>query len=279
MSTSVQKRKRVRPLLGTFVEITLEGSLPIRALDRRIERAFAAIAKVDRLMSFHDPESDVSRLNQMAVHQPVQVHAKTYAVIQKALEFSRASGGVFDITVAPRLIEWEYLPGAADQTATHCSDRIALLPQNHVRFLQPLLIDLGGIAKGFAVDEAVRALQRWGVTSGCVNAGGDLRVFGLPQPVDVRHPANPGQRISLGTLLNRSAATTAAYFSRRLWKDRWVTPLIRPDGEPWMGSESVTVLAPDCLTADALTKIAAMASPITFQETCERYGAQSLVFS
>jgi hypothetical protein len=120
---------------------------------------------------------------------------------------------------------------------------------DHVRFRRPVTIDLGGIAKGFAVDRAVEALQKAGAISGIVNAGGDLRVFGEhAQEVQIRHPLYPGRTAGMVRLRDRALATSARYFAPALFDGRSRQPL--PD------EISVTVAARDCLTADALTKIA-----------------------
>src|SRR2546423_13914170 len=96
--------RRCRPLLGTLVEIACQGS------PRDIDCAFTAMEKVQRLMSFHDPTSDVARMNCHASRRPVKVHPWTWRVLKSAQEFSRKSDGVFDITMARQLVKWDYLP-------------------------------------------------------------------------------------------------------------------------------------------------------------------------
>src|SRR5262249_11565955 len=146
---------RARPLLGTIVEMTVIG--PARAgLDAAADAAFAAIAKVHRLMSFHEPTSEVSRLNRAATARPVRVDAWTWDVIATAVELARRSGGAFDITVAPLLQAAGLLPADAARArdaAPAPHDAIEPLPGHRIRFRHPATrIDLGGIAKGFAVD-------------------------------------------------------------------------------------------------------------------------------
>ncbi len=156
---------------------------------------FAAIIEVQRLMSFHDASSDVSRLNREAFRKPVRVHKWTWQVLTRAQEFSVRSGGEFDITIAPLLSKWGYLPGGYSSGAAATFRDIILGPDCTIRFARPLSIDLGGIAKGFAVDCAVSSLLAAGIKSGIVNAGGDLRVFGAePHQVYLRDPAKPERR-------------------------------------------------------------------------------------
>jgi FAD:protein FMN transferase len=126
-----------------------------------------------------------------------------------------------------------------------------------VRFRRPAAIDLGGIAKGFAVDRAVDAMRCEGAASGVVNAGGDLRVFGgEPSLLHVRHPREPGRLLPAGALRDAAFATSADTFARRRWRGRAVSPLLDPtSGRPCVRARSASVRAPTCLVADALTKV------------------------
>ena len=96
-------------MLGTFVEIQAFGTNAAE-LEDAVEAAFLAIAHVQRLMSFHDPESEVSRMNRDACYKRVRVHPWTWRVLKSAQEFSRNTNGIFDITMAGQLVKWNYLP-------------------------------------------------------------------------------------------------------------------------------------------------------------------------
>ena len=110
MATASDRVRRARPLLGTFVEIEVAGSAK-SGVNAAIDAAFEAVASVHRLMSFHEPDSDVSRLNREASVRPVSVHAWTYRVLEAAVEMHRRSNGMFDIAVAPTLQAMGLLPG------------------------------------------------------------------------------------------------------------------------------------------------------------------------
>src|SRR5215831_4299546 len=101
--------RRARPLLGTFVEIAASGAASADMEDA-VEAAFAAVARVHRLMSFHDPGSDVSRLNREAKAGAVAVDPWTFEVLEIAQDLHRRSGGAFDIAVAPLLQYLGLLP-------------------------------------------------------------------------------------------------------------------------------------------------------------------------
>jgi FAD:protein FMN transferase len=250
--------RRCRPLLGTFVEIAIEGHTD--QASGIINAAFAAIERVQRLMSFHDPLSEVSRLNKMAVQERVKVSMDTFQVLSCAKELHDITDGIFDITIAGELMEQDLLPrhefldGHRNHDAT--TRDIELSKEGYVRFLRPLCIDLGGIAKGFAVDEAVNVLQESGVMGGCVNAGGDLRCFGdLTWPCGVRHPQNPDQILFLPGLNNEALATSANSY-QRLEDDKTACAHIHGRTRSLLQRPySASVRADSCIYADALTKM------------------------
>jgi thiamine biosynthesis lipoprotein len=249
--------RRCRPLLGTFVEITARGS-DKRLLVRGIEAGFGAIARVNRLMSFHDPLSDVSRMNREAFPKGVSVHPWTWQVMSAAKRFAEGSQGAFDITVAPLLTKWNYLPDRCYRfSPTSTSRDIFLRRPYEVFFCRNLIVDLGGIAKGFAVDRAVEALKDNGVEAGIVNAGGDLRTFGPDsQFIHLRHPAEPTCIAGAVRLREHAMATSGIYFERRKHRAQYVSPLL--DGRSGRTAReliSVSVAAAECMVADALTKV------------------------
>jgi thiamine biosynthesis lipoprotein len=131
-----------------------------------------------------------------------------------------------------------------DDTARVCFDR-------------PMQLDLGGIAKGYAVDCAVDALRSAGVSSGSVNAGGDLRVFGAAATrVHVRDPRRPHACMPLADVRDAAVATSATYFSRRRVRGAAVSAIVDPlRCEPCRTRASASVIASCCAVADALTKV------------------------
>jgi thiamine biosynthesis lipoprotein len=250
---------RAWPLLGTLVEMTVDG-LPPAAAHVALERAHAEVERVHRLMSFQDPASELTQLNLRACEEPVPVSAALWEVLQTAQAVARASGGLFDITIASTLMRLGYLPrhpGFGAGPAYGGWEDVQLLDGQRVRYARRLYLDLSGIAKGYAVDRAIAALRHSGASGGLVNAGGDLRCFGAAaQTVHVRHPAAPTQLLPLLALREGAVATSAHYFARREQAGRPLTPLIHPlHRTPVEGDLSVTVLAPSCMLADALTKV------------------------
>lgn len=250
------KVSRARPLLGTLVTISAEGEQC--AVERGVARAFQAVEAVEQRMSYFIPTSDVSRLNREAYGGPVPVHAHTFRVLQQAQEFSLLSDGVFDVTVGGRLARDGFLPSLPNvRLDPRANFRDIVLGQGKtVRFRRRLWIDLGGIAKGFAVDQALAELRRYKVKKGWVNAGGDLAFFShRPETLWVRHPQQRDQMISLGRVRQGALASSAPAYR---FKPGGGSPYVCR-GKPRSLTQSVTVAAPCALWADALTKVALMA--------------------
>lgn len=252
--------RRAQPWLGTLVSIEASGLSPTR-LANAMERAFRAVARVHTLMSFHDPESELARLNRDAHGGPIPVSGHLLRVLRTACRISALTGGRFDVTVAPVLVRWGYLPGPPASENGHGDWRdLRFGPGRTVQFARPLLIDLGGIAKGYAVDLAIATLCRAGVTQACVNAGGDLRFYGRePRQIGIRDPDNPERLHLLPARLNGAVASSCVQNTRRKQGRGWCSPVVDPlTGRALSAPYSVTVLARSCLYADALTKPVAL---------------------
>jgi thiamine biosynthesis lipoprotein len=256
--------RRARPLLGTFVEISL-AEIPTPAAEAAVEAAFAAVAKVHRLMSFHEPGSDVSRLNREAGERAITVDLWTFEVLEAALDLNHRSAGAFDVTVAPVLEQLGLLPRqewppARARPSSH--ESIELFSGRRVRFRdRGVRIDLGGIAKGFAVDRAVDALRGRGVHCGLVNAGGDLAAFGpRPHTVHIRDPQDPGRLLCAIAVREEALATSGARFDLVRSESAADVAIIDPGTcAPACAVRGATVRAGTCIFADALTKVVMVA--------------------
>jgi len=283
--------RRCRPALGTLVEVALlgpsHGEPSSRVAScRAFEAAFAAIDRVGRLMSFHDRTSDLSRLNARAHREPVRVDAWTDAVLRLASRVHRHSAGRFDCTVASTLVARGLLPRHAvdaevdldhDEPDHATFDDVELLPDQRVRYRRPLTLDLGGIAKGYAVDRAIEALQSHGVAHAIVNAGGDLRVLG-DRSVPVHLRGDDGSvPYHVGDLADGAMAVSACFDATRSTRQA-LGALVRPHDRTLVATRRrYAVIAPECALADALTKVVAV-SPSGSSAAClAAFGATALV--
>ena len=245
---------RCKPLLGTFVEISTEdGEHSLYA----IEMAFKAIEQVQSLMGFHDPKSELSQINARSYLEPIPIHPWTAEVLAIAKEIHIKSQGIFNCGVGHRLVEAGLLPKhvSLDDHSFGDIEDLRFIKPNLVQSKPPLCLDLGGIAKGYAVDKAVEALLANGVLAGSVNAGGDIRVFGNhSQDIQIRNPSRPHELIQIGSMAVGAIATSSLYFANRDTspKSFMVNPLNQEHVE---FSESYSVVASRCVYADALTKV------------------------
>jgi len=221
--------RRARPLLGTLVEIGLQGTDPAV-----LEAGFEAIAAVQAQLSRFEPHSDIARFAALPAGGALRPHASTRTVLQLAQDLHQRTLGLFDISLGSGPTDW------------HCSEHAL---HKHSATVQ---LDLGGIGKGHAVDCAVAALQAAGASAGWVNAGGDLRVFGVIElPVYLRAEEAGGAQCF--AVLSDGAFATSHYSPHSR------SQLHAPGGQPRQAH--VSVAAPSGLWADALTKVAALAGP------------------
>jgi thiamine biosynthesis lipoprotein len=247
-------------IMGTVVEITV-----IPANEEAIKEAFDAIKKVDQLMSTYKPESEVSILNRQGENQ---LSPQTTQIIQEAIKFSEMTEGAFDITCRPLINLWkrakqeEKIPTLQEieEAKNLVSYEKIALEGDLVKFGQlGMEIDLGGIAKGWAVDKAIQALRKREVKAALVNAGGDLYALGKrglwkKWEVGIQHPRDQEKILTTIEVSNRGVATSGDYRRYFTLEGRRFSHIVDPrTGETVEEVPmSVTVVAPDATTADAL---------------------------
>ncbi|MCX5697540.1 MAG: FAD:protein FMN transferase [Candidatus Omnitrophica bacterium] len=251
--------KDTRVLMGTFVEV-------ISPEKRASKIAFDEMQRLENLLSKYKPDSEVSRLNAKG---ELKLSPEAFFIIKRSKDISQASGGAFDITVAPLVDLWGFtdrkfkIPQDTEIKETLKlvgSEKIVLNDSNNVvKFSFPgMKIDLGGIAKGYALDCAAKKLKDAGIKSCLINAGGQVYAlgdkFGTPWMIGIKDPrrVEPTEFI---TLENQSTSTSGNY-QQFFIKDgvRYAHIIDPKTGFPAKaGLISVTVTAPEGLTADALS--------------------------
>ena len=253
--------------MGTAIRVELWAE------ERRLgELAAAAVVdemhRIDRCMSPHKPTSELSRINRDAARQSVPLTDEMFRLVEQALTFSRLSGGAFDISYAAVGRLYDYRARLRPDAATLQAARehvgwqhLHLDPHARtLRFgLEGMCIDLGGFAKGHAVDRAAALLQRRGIAHAMVSAGGDSRAIGdrrgRPWSVAIRHPRQPSEVVAVLPLEDTSISTSGDY-ERYFEEDgQRHHHLIDPaTGCSPRSVHSVTILAADGLTSEALSK-------------------------
>lgn len=261
--------RRMRPLLGTFVEI---GVRPSGDAHHSITAAFAEMERVQQTLSFQDPNSELSRLNQ-AAGAAVELSPLALRVLRLAHTMTRASEGLFNCTVGGALVRCGALPdhgGVAFATGDASDLEIGV---RHARLRRPVRITLDGIAKGYAVDLGIRTLKRRGGTAGWINAGGDMRAFGdCTVPVVWRAAGAARAGLNNAALATSAGAASDPSFPAVIIDSETSNLGCRHAKGMW------SVLAQSAWRADALTKVAALAGDAQRASRVERLGGR-LIFA
>ena len=183
-----------REVMGTLARIVAVAKHEWQG-KRCIEAGFEQLKRIDAMMSDYKNDSELSRVNREAFTSPVKVSPELFEILQKSVRFSRLSNGAFDVTVGPLVDLWHKAGEANtvpdENTLATAKARVGfeklILDANErtVRFaVKGMRLDLGGIAKGYAVDKAVEVMRREGAIGGMVCASGDIRCFGKPADKD-----------------------------------------------------------------------------------------------
>ena len=259
-------------LMGTEMTITVVSRNAKQAYNA-IDLAFAEIKRIESMMSIYNPQSDLSLLNEFSsedtenIDTPMKIDPELYLVIEESIKVSELTDGAFDITVNPILELWsdvkktKVFPTDEQVTATLQSVgyRSLELSDNSISFNQPSMsINLGGIAKGYAVDRAIAVLESEGIRSAIVNAGGDIRTYGAkPDSTDwsiaLRNPRDPDDYITIIQSKDMAVVTSGDYERFFDTENGRVIHIADPrTGYSAKGTMGVTIIAKDATFADAL---------------------------
>jgi thiamine biosynthesis lipoprotein len=263
-------------VMGTFTHVVVVADDSATA-KKCVAAALEEINRIDELMSDFKSNSDIGRANAEAARHPVQVSESTYEVLRKSVEFSQLTDGAFDVTVGPLvdLFRTAKKTGAAPseeqvaQARTKVGfEKLELDDQNRtVRFsVEGMRLDLGAIAKGYAVDKAAEAAQRCGAIGAMVDIGGNIRCIGSPPKgrdhwlIGVQDPNSAVEGVGGGGLLftlkitNASMATSGDYQQFALIEGRRYSHILDPHtGISAEGLSSVTIITDNATDADALS--------------------------
>jgi thiamine biosynthesis lipoprotein len=254
-------------IMGTSVRVEL-WSHDRAGGEPAIAAVMAEMHRIDDTMSPFKPESELSRINRDAASKPVPISGPMYDIIARSLDFSKLSNGAFDITFASvgHLYDYRRRIKPSDQDLERARAAIGyrnlvLNPQARtIFFAHPgMQIDLGGFAKGLAVDNGAAILKSRGIANAIVTAGGDSHILGdrrgRPWTIGIRDPRRPGEVVAVLPLQNAALSTSGDY--ERYFEEDGVRchHVIDPStGKSPDGVRSVTIIADDGLTSEGLTK-------------------------
>jgi thiamine biosynthesis lipoprotein len=246
--------------MGTFVEVISPDKNAAKIV-------FDEISRIEGLLSKYKPESEVSRLNKLGT---LKVSPETFYIIKKAKDFYALSNGAFDITVAPLINLWGftskqyYLPSDREIKNTLRligSDKIVLHENNSViQFkIRGMQIDLGAIAKGFAIDCAVAKLKDAGIKSCLINAGGQIYCLGnrffKPWKVAIKDPRKENRLAGYLELKDKAVSTSGDYEQFFFKGNKRYSHILNPKTGYPADTDiiAVTIISNDGLTADAVS--------------------------
>ena len=262
-------------IMGTFVHVVAVAE-DTGTAKKCVRAALEEIRRVDELMSDYKSDSEISRVNRDGAKMAVRVSESTHKVLQRSVEFSEMTGGAFDITIGPlvalfRKAKESKIAPSEQQIALARSkvgfEKLKLDSENKtVQFSENgMLLDLGGIAKGYAIDKAIEAAQSCGAIGAMVDIGGDVRCFGLPPEgkdnwlIGLQDPNSAIEGTEGGGLLlvlkitNTAVATSGDYQQFVLIEGKRYSHIMdRRTGTSTEGLSSVTIIADNATNSDAL---------------------------
>jgi thiamine biosynthesis lipoprotein len=258
--------KETKIVMGTIVEITVAHRSEASARAAIIE-AMGELQRVDDLMSNYKPGSVVSEINREGASRKIQVEEGLFQLLRDAVSISRASQGAFDVTILPVAELWGFDKGGMVPHPDMIANRLLLVGYDGIFFDKSMLsvglmrigmgLDLGAIAKGWAVDRAMEKLRSLGIQNAIIDAGGDLRIIGSRPGkgfwrIGVQHPRESGALL-VAFDLRDTAIVTSGDYERFFVADgvRYHHILDPATGQPARGCQSVTVLAATAAEADA----------------------------
>jgi thiamine biosynthesis lipoprotein len=258
---------REEAIMGTAVRVELwhEDATAARAA---MSAVMDEMHRIDASMSPYKPESELSRINREAAQKPVVISKEMFDLISRSIDFSKLSDGAFDITFSSVGYLYDYREHVKP-TDEQIAKALPGINYRHL-LLDPkartihyartgVRIDLGGIAKGYAVDNCIAILKKRGITNAIVTAGGDSRLLGdrrgRPWNVGIRDPRQRGEVAAVLPLADTAISTSGDY--ERFFEEDGVRHhhIINPKtGKSATGVRSVTIIGPDGVTTEGLTK-------------------------
>jgi thiamine biosynthesis lipoprotein len=260
LNKEVSTISRSKFLLGTIVEIQIRDS-ESQKVEEVISEAFNEIQRIDKLLSIYDSESPVSKINSSG-DSLINVDEEIFGLMQKCGSFWQLSSGSFDISIGSVISTWGF--GKANPAIPNNDEIIRALEnsgweyvsfpdKNKLKKHDGVKFDFGAVAAGYAADKAIEVIAKSGITNALVNTGGEIRGIGDDWTIGIQHPRIGGRILEKLKLHGKAVATSGDYEQYFEENGRRYHHIINPkDGFPAPDCQSVTVIADNNLTADAL---------------------------
>lgn len=257
---------REQAIMGTLVRAEVWTDTRKQG-EQAIDLVMQEMRRIDALMSPFKPGSELSRINRDAAAGPVRVNPELFGLIRRSIDFSRQTDGAFDITFASAGYLYDYRK-KQQPDRQQLQQALPAINYRHLRLDEAgqtvsfarkgVRIDLGGIAKGYAVERAIGLLRQQGIHNALVSAGGDSRILGdrrgRPWKVGIRDPRHKGRVVALLPLTDTAISTSGDYERFFMADGKRIHHILSPGtGRPATGVQSVTVIGPDATQTDALS--------------------------
>ena len=286
--------QKSKVLMDTLVIITVASSSESGA-EIATNAAFAEIERLEGLLDFYSPESQISLINRNAGVSGVQVSHDVIELIDKALYVSEKTDGAFDVTIGPLTSLYDFHKHVRPDDKT-IRKNLALINYRDLLLdnagytvylkRKGMLIDTGGIAKGYAADRAVETLKKQGIQAGIVAVAGDIRTFGLkpdgkPWKIGIRNPnaTNDKDEIFATVQLTDMAISTSGDYERFFFaNNKRIHHLLNPKtGYPSEACRSVSVIAKEGVFTDAFATGAFILGPVKGMKVLEGMGFGGII--
>jgi thiamine biosynthesis lipoprotein len=284
--------QKTEPIMGTDVTVTVVAP-SAKEGEAAIDAAMDEIRRLDRMMSLYKEESEITRVNLAAGEHSVTVSPEMITVVEHAQRASELSGGAFDVTIGPLVVLWQM---RLKEGAVPSDKEVkAVLPRVNYKdvlidkkgssiFLtrKGMIMDLGGVAKGYAADRAAEVLRKQGITNALVAVAGDIRAMGTredgkPWRIGVQHPREAGKLLATLELSDRSISTSGDYERFTIInKERYHHILDPRTGKPSAGVESVTIIGDQGAVIDPLTTALFILSPEKGMQIVKDLGCEAI---
>jgi thiamine biosynthesis lipoprotein len=260
--------------MDTVIRMTASATQSVADIEKILNGAFDLVSATEKKFSMHDPDSEISAISAASGREAVAVSPETYSVLASAQHVARLTDGAFDPTMGTVTLMWQkYLSEGAIPSDPEIASALAKTGYMRLRlsapgtvFLDSGMIDLGGIAKGYASSAVRDFLRDKGITSALIDLGGNVAVMGgraekresgrQPWNIGIQHPSKPRGTPICVLKLNEGAVITAGDYER-YWEvgGRRYTHIFDPaTGRPLQTSlKSVTTVSNDPIQGDALS--------------------------
>lgn len=298
-SCSDQKEKIYRKsqmLMDTLITISVVSGSKDNA-EKAMDKAFGEISKLDAMLNFFSDKSELSEINRNAGISPVKVSPETLNVIEKAIYVSEKTGGAFDVTVGPVISQWNF--SKKPDRPPHASlikenlrlvnyKLISINKEASTVYLKEkdMLLDLGGIAKGYAADMAVDELKRKGIKAGLVSVAGDIKAFGAkpdrsPWLVGIKNPRpkdNDNEIMATLGLTDMAISTSGDYERYFIADGKRYHHLLDPKtGYPAEGCRSVSVMTKEGVYTDSFSTAVFILGPERGMQLLKEMGFEGII--